>query len=76
VSATNDLGHHHQHASVESFEGARRLPHAHVNFTSLPSALVSRLCDERHKWVYTGVEGVHADLPLTNAPGTRDGPVE
>jgi hypothetical protein len=46
-SATNYLGQHRQNAFAEAFEGARRLPHAQVNSTSLPSALVSRLRDER-----------------------------
>ncbi len=72
----NDLGHHHQHASAEASEGARGLPYAQAYSKSLPSALVSHLCDERHKWVYTGVEGVHAYLPLTNTPDQRNAPIE
>jgi hypothetical protein len=46
VSATNNLGRHHQHAPAESFESAMRLLRAQANSMSLPSALVSRLYDE------------------------------
>jgi hypothetical protein len=46
VSATNNLDHYHQHVSAEASEGARRLPRIQVNFKSLSSALVLRLCDE------------------------------
>jgi hypothetical protein len=76
ASATDYLGQHHQHASAKSFEGARRLPRAQVNFVSRPSALVSRLCDERPKVVYMGCEYVVAYLPLINAPDERDGLIE
>jgi hypothetical protein len=76
ASATDYLGQHHQHASAKSFEGARRLPRAQVNFVSRPSALVSRLCDERPKLVYMACEGAVTYNPLTNDPYKRDGPIE
>jgi hypothetical protein len=58
VSATNYLGHHHQHASAESFESAMRLLHVQANSMSLPSVLVSRLCKERPTKETDGGEGV------------------
>jgi hypothetical protein len=76
VSATNNPGHHHQHASAEAFDGETRLPRVQACSTSLPSALVSHLCDERLTWAWKGGKGMVAYLPLTNAPGKRDGPVE
>jgi hypothetical protein len=72
--ASNSLGNHHQNASSEGFEGATRLPHVQVNPMSLPSALVSRLCDERPIKGKGVGEGLVAYLPLTNAPGKRDEP--